>query len=67
MCSAPSAPKARPVEPAKPAQESMDAASDAAVRAQMLRRGVMSTFSESRGYSAVDGAPAVTPKAETLG
>lgn len=66
MCSAPSAPKARPIEPAKPAQESMDAASDATMRAQMLRRGVMSTFSESRGYS--DSAPAAgSAKSETLG
>lgn len=64
MCSAPSAPKARPVEPAKPAQENMDAASDATIRAQMLRRGVMSTFSEARGYS--DNAPGAD-KPVTLG
>lgn len=61
MCSAPSAPKARPVEPAKPAQADMDNASDAAARAQMQRRGLMSAFSESRGYT--DQAQ----KSETLG
>jgi hypothetical protein len=42
----------------------MDAASDATLRAQMLRRGVMSTFSEARGYND-SAAPAA--KAETLG
>jgi hypothetical protein len=39
----------------------MDNASDAAARAQMQRRGLMSAFSESRGYT--DQAQ----KSETLG
>ena len=50
MCtSSPKMPRQRATEPQKPAQESMDAASDETARRQMMRRGVMSMFSESRG------------------
>lgn len=62
MCtgSTPKVPTATPIEPAKPAQASQDAASDSTLRSQMLRRGVYSTFSQSRNYG-------TEAKSETLG
>jgi len=64
MCtSSPKVPTADSVEPAKPAQASMDAASDSTLRAQMMRRGVYSMFSQNRGY----GTSVTDQKSETLG
>lgn len=71
MCSSPSVPDAKPLEPAKAAQPSMDKASDASIRAQMMRRGIYSTFADSRGYSSAlqsttpDAASTATGAADT--
>jgi len=64
MCSSsPHQPNRRPIpEQEKPAQETMDEASDETARRQMMRRGIMSTFSQDRGYSAAQNG-----KKENLG
>lgn len=55
MCSGGSVPKAKPIEPMKSPQADMDRAADDVRREQMMRRGLMSQFSDERGLQFAGG------------